>query len=573
MSTIITNRGEHRGGDGDGGKSPDFRAVFENVPGLYLVLAPDLRIVAVSDAYLRATMTRRGEILDRGIFDVFPDNPDDPDATGVSNLRASLQRVLAERKAHTMAVQKYDIRRPESEGGGFEERHWSPVNSPVLDADGNLKYIIHRVEDVTEFVRLKSMQAEKDQRARELQRRAAEMEIEIFQRASEEAAEAARAAADVARKAAENANRAKDEFLAVLSHELRTPLTPVLLTVSLLENTGQLPEDIQDDIQTIRHNVELEARLIDDLLDLTRVTRGKLQLRIETADVHAAIRKAMNICCADRWSDIHVELNAVRHHVRGDSARLQQVFWNLLSNAVKFTPVGQSVRVRSSNTSDGDVIVEVADQGIGIEPATLPRLFRAFEQGDASLTRRFGGLGLGLTITRALLDAHGAQITAHSGGKDQGATIRVQMPTIAPAAAAEAIVPLRGTLGPSRAALRILLVEDHEGTLNVMTRLLRRLGHDVMTASTVRDALALAEREEIDLVISDIGLPDGSGHDVMRALRARYAVKGMSVKGIAVSGFGMDEDLVKSSDAGFAIHLTKPVDLEKLEVAIQKAST
>jgi signal transduction histidine kinase len=217
----------------------DFRAFFESAPGLYLVLAgdDDYTILAVSDAYLRATMTQRDQILGCPLFDVFPDNPEDPTADGTRNLRASLERVRTHLKPDTMAVQKYDIRRPASEGGGFEERFWSPVNAPVLGSDGRLTHIIHRVKDVTDFVRLKRASSERDLENQDLRRRAEEMEAEIFLRARE-LAEAKLAEREMSRQksVAESENQAKDEFLALLSHELRTPLTPVLLTVSLLES-------------------------------------------------------------------------------------------------------------------------------------------------------------------------------------------------------------------------------------------------------------------------------------------------------------------------------------------------
>jgi len=673
----------------------DFRALFENAPGLYLVLAPDFKIVAVSEAYLRATMTRRDAIVGRGLFEVFPDNPEDPAADGVRNLRASLERVLLHNKPDTMAVQKYDIRRPDSEGGGFEERHWSPVNSPVLDSAGQLTHIIHRVEDVTEFVRLKSVQAEKDRQTEDLQRRATAMEAEIFQRARElaEAKVAAemfrqsearlRELADVmpqivwaaspdgtvdyynrrwyeftgrtdgesvdqnwgailhpddltncheawtrsvssgtpyeieyrfkdvitggyrwflgralpvldaagkivrwygtctdidarklaqediqqAREAAEAANQSKDRFLAVLSHELRTPLTPVLLTVSLLENDPQVPLNIREDIRTIRRNVELEARLIDDLLDLTRVTRGKMQLHFELADVHDLIRNAVKICFPDRAQDVTLALNAKRHHVRADPARLQQVFWNLLGNAGKFTPVGKPITIRSRDFDGGKIRVEVIDNGIGISAAVLPAIFNAFEQGDNSLTRKFGGLGLGLTISSALIDAHGGSITAHSDGAGKGATFTVELQTVA---APKTGTPVRQgprKLQPVPARLQILLVEDHPATLDIMKRLLTGMGYDVKTAASVKGALAVAEQDKIDLVISDLGLPDGSGNDVMRALQQRP-----TIRGIALSGYGMDDDIRESKEAGFDQHLTKPVDMAQLQSAIQQTT-
>ena len=368
-----------------------------------------------------------------------------------------------------------------------------------------------------------------------------------------------------AKEAAEAANRAKDQFLAMLSHELRTPLTPVLLTVSLLEHHQQLPKEVHDDLQTIRRQIELEARLIDDLLDLTRITQGRLQLNFETTDAHLLIRSALEICCPERMQDITLALEAQRRHVCADPARFQQIFWNLLSNASKFTPFGRPITIRSSNTDDGKIRIQVIDEGVGIEAAALPRIFNAFEQADPSLTRNFGGLGLGLTITKALVEYHGGTVRAESGGKGKGATFTVEMATLVSVPARPKRVASSPS-APGRAPLRILLVEDHEGTLALMTKVLGSLGHEVRTAATVKAALASAEREQFDLLISDIGLPDGTGYDVMRALRACGPVKG-----IAVTGFGMDEDVRRSMEAGFFKHLIKPINLETLQAAIQQA--
>ena len=235
-----------------------------------------------------------------------------------------------------------------------------------------------------------------------------------------------------ARAEAEQANRAKDQFLAMLSHELRTPLTPVLLGTALLEGNPEISQDVREQAQMIRRNVELEARLIDDLLDLTRITRGKLELNLTTTNVHELLRRAVEICCAERAGDLVLELNAGQHHVRGDPARLQQVFWNLLNNAAKFTPVGRPITIRSRNVGEQNAIeIEVSDTGMGIEPQFLPRLFDAFEQGDSTRARAFGGLGLGLAITKALAEAHGGTVTAHSAGRDAGATFTVRLPTVA----------------------------------------------------------------------------------------------------------------------------------------------
>lgn len=538
----------------------DFRALFESVPGLYLVVDvdPQFTILAASDAYLAVTMTRRDEILGRPTFEVFPDNPERPN-DGEKQIRASFERVIQTGKPDAVGVLKYDIRRPPSEGGGFEERHWRAVNTPLLNERGEVMAIIHRAEDVTELLRMRGDSARNllaAEIARESESRLRELTKELT---------AAKELAETQRLAAISANLAKDQFLAMLSHELRTPLTPVLLTVSLLERFENLPGEVQDDIQTIRRNVELEARLIDDLLDLTRITRGTLQLHFETVDAHLLLRNAVNLCCSQRLNDVDVALEAERHHVRADPARLQQIFWNVLSNADKFTPEGERINVRTSNAENGRLVVEISDHGVGIDTSVLPTVFNAFQQGDASLTRNFGGLGLGLTITRQLVEAHQGTIEAFSEGRMRGSKFTIDLPTVSPAIAEE---PKRVKAPPvKQSPMRILLVEDHVGTLKAMTKLLNGLGHHVITASTVKEALAAAEQEPIDLVVSDLGLPDGSGHDVMRALRSRYAVKG-----IAVSGFGMDEDISRSAESGFEKHLTKPVDLERLQAAIQQTT-
>lgn len=367
-----------------------------------------------------------------------------------------------------------------------------------------------------------------------------------------------------ARREAELANKAKDNFLAVLSHELRTPLTPVLLTASFLERHEGVSEEIKSELKIIRQNVELEARLIDDLLDLTRIARGKLQLNMETTDLHAVVNSAIAICAGNGNTPVVAELRATQHTVRGDSARMQQVFWNLLTNAQKFTPASGTIRVRSFNPQVGTVCVEVSDSGIGIEPDLLPKLFNAFEQGDGMTARKAGGLGLGLAISKALVGAHGGNLLAHSAGKGKGATFAVQISTVAPVT--ELAQKPRGEkptmMGRS---LNVLLVEDDEMTQRVMSLLLRQMGHQTSAAGDIKSALGFAEQSRYDLIISDLGLPDGSGHELMREIQKRYGIRG-----IALSGFGMEEDVRKSHEAGFAEHLIKPVTIEKLEAVIAK---
>jgi signal transduction histidine kinase/CheY-like chemotaxis protein len=369
-----------------------------------------------------------------------------------------------------------------------------------------------------------------------------------------------------AKDEAERANREKDRFLAVLSHELRTPLTPVLTTVQTLEYDASLPGETREALRVVRRNVELEARLIDDLLDLTRIARGKLALSREPVDAHEKLRHVVQICDAERRGkqiELRLEMLADKHWVASDPARIQQVFWNLLKNAVKFTNSGGCVTVRTSNRDDGSLRVDVIDTGVGIEPAILGRIFDAFEQGDQRVTRAFGGLGLGLAISKRLVDLHGGRIAAYSDGPGSGATFTVELPSVAAPPPQETMIDRPARPQPK---LSILLVEDHPDTALALARLLRGFGWQVRVAETVADAIAAADAEHFDLLISDIGLPDGNGLDLMRQLRAKRPVRG-----ICLSGFGMEEDVRNSRDAGFIEHLTKPVNVAQLRRAIDRA--
>ncbi len=379
--------------------------------------------------------------------------------------------------------------------------------------------------------------------------------------------------AQQAREEAEAANRAKDRFLAVLSHELRTPLSPVLVEVSAMLDDPSTPDSVRPLLEMTRRNVELEARLIDDLLDLNRIIQGKLRLDRKVVDAHHLILEALEICRegieAARLS-VELDLPACRHHVEADAARLQQVAWNLIKNAVKFTPPGGFIAIRTRDDA-GKLIVEVSDTGVGIEAGVLSRIFDAFEQGDKSVTQRFGGLGLGLAIGQSLTEAHGGRLRATSPGLGQGATFTLELPTVdAPTQSLDAGSPAPGTTDSEPSGpIRILLVEDNLDTLRVMERLLKRKGYVVTAADGVLAALRLAEGREFDLLISDLGLADGSGLDLIGKL---VASKSAPIPGIALSGYGMDEDIRRSKEAGFLEHLIKPVDFPSLDAAIRRVA-
>ena len=378
-----------------------------------------------------------------------------------------------------------------------------------------------------------------------------------------------------ARDEAVAASRAKDDFLAALSHELRTPLSPVLLLASEAATDPSLPPKVREDFATVRKSIELEARLIDDLLDLTRITRNKLPLEMRRVDVDAVLGDALETVRAEfsaKRIELRREPGAPGARVQADPVRLQQVFWNILKNAVKFTPAGGRVSVRSRLEAPGRVCVEITDTGIGITTGELARVFEAFSQGDhasGSGSHRFGGLGLGLAISRRVIELHGGRIEAESAGRDRGATFRVELPVeTVVAGRTEHAHDLRadpapaGAAGPAAASPAILLVEDHGPTRQAIERLLLRRNYRVRAAATAAEARTLGREETFALLISDIGLPDGSGYDLMSEFGAR------GVRGIALTGYGMEEDVSRSRRAGFDVHLTKPVRMEALDRAL-----
>ena len=356
----------------------------------------------------------------------------------------------------------------------------------------------------------------------------------------------------------------------MLSHELRTPLTPVLAIVALLERDSSLSQEAGSLVQVIRRNIEMEARLIDDLLDVTRISSGKLQLRQEAVDTHELLQNALEIYrteIRDKPLRVATQLFAQSHWVHADPARLQQVFWNLIGNAVKFTPPEGSLTIRTENQqqqSQGLLVVQVCDSGIGIEPHTMGRIFNAFEQGEPTITRRFGGLGLGLTISRTLVEGFGGRIVAFSNGKGQGAAFTVELPVLA------GVGTVNASPAPEEVCthrLSVLLVEDDEQSSWVMAKCIRSFGHTVKTAASVMAALEVAEKEPFDFLVSDVGLPDGTGWDLLGRLGEHRPIHA-----IAVSGFGTEEDIQRSKQAGFMEHLVKPLQIQKLEEVLRKAS-
>ena len=365
----------------------------------------------------------------------------------------------------------------------------------------------------------------------------------------------------------ESANRTKDNFLAMLSHELRTPLTPVVAGLETLSRQWLRNEEEKSILEMIRRNIEVETRLIDDLLDVTRISKGKLDLKFATLDAHKAVLNVIEICRSEAGAKrirINVALSAVDHYVTADEARFQQMIWNLLKNAIKFSREAGQVTISSANEAPHRLTITVQDNGVGIAPKLIGRIFDPFEQADDSSRKRFGGLGLGLAISRSLAQAHNAVLVAKSEGVNRGSTFSITMETVAFQSQPQALSA--SDLRISRRVCRILLVDDHVDTCEALKRLLTTHGHTVKVRHDIRSALETAQNDQFDLLISDLGLPDGSGVELMRRLRSNS-----SIRGIAISGFGAMADREKSFDAGFSEHLVKPVNAERLETAIQTA--
>src|SRR5574337_229820 len=371
---------------------PDFRLLFESAPGLYLVLSPSLEIVAVSDAYLRATMTRREDIIGHKIFTVFPDNPDDPSATGVGNLGASLKRVVEDKQADAMAVQKYDIQRPKSEGRGFETRYWSPLNVPVFDTGGNLEYIIHRVEDVTEFKLLRQKRREQDQLTADLKSRTEQMENEIYLRAQQ---------LQLTNEKLRESEKLKDLFLANMSHEIRTPMNAIIGFAGLLAKTN-LDEKQLDFLTAIKESGENLMVIINDILDFSKIQAGKIELENIAFSLPSLVDSVHRLL-ANKAELNNIDLivyfnDNIPELLTGDPTRITQILVNLLNNALKFTEKGYvKLDVNLKEMKDNYCMIEfrIEDSGIGIAPEQLNTIFERFIQAAADTNRKYGGTGLG----------------------------------------------------------------------------------------------------------------------------------------------------------------------------------
>ncbi|MBA4329180.1 MAG: hypothetical protein C0428_13205 [Polaromonas sp.] len=745
--------------------SSDIQRLFRHMPGPFLVLRPDrdFTIVAASEDYLRTTHTTPA-IFGRPVFEVFPDNPGLPDADGASKLLASLERVRSTGQPHTMAVQRYDVRLPPARGGGFEERYWAAVNSPVLNDQGELAYLIHRVEDATArasrdavailesitegfytldrqwrfgyvnreayrildrepgslsggliwelYPGLKGLefgrnyertmyQREKssftafypdqdrwyevttfpaaegmsvyfrnvtEQKTMETRQQALIAESERQRRIYETALdstpdfvyvfdldhralyansallktwgvtevrgktwmdlgyeqwhadmhdreldEVIRTGAPVrgeipftgtggrriydyifapvfgadgevvavagttrdvtdrqkadqsmreqAARLAES-DRSKDEFLATLSHELRNPLAPLRNSIALLRRSAPGDERAAPIHAMMERQVNHLVRLVDDLLELSRISRGTLSLRTARVELATVVRNAVETAhplVQAAGHELVVDLPAGAVWLDGDDVRLVQILSNLLDNAVKYTESGGRIAIRAQ-VEQGMVAISVSDNGIGISADALPRMFEMFSRGDRDSARTQGGLGIGLALSRRLAEMHHGSLDARSGGIGQGSEFTVRLPVAE--VAQGGISSPAGSTG-ELAQTRVLVVDDNHDAGDSLAMILEMLGAEVRVARGGTEAIDLFARFDPGVILLDIGMPGMNGYDVARAIRSSHP--GHPVVIVALTGWGQDEDRRRSADAGFDHHLVKPAELDALQ--------
>ncbi len=512
-----------------------FRVVVEAAPSAMLVFTDEGEIKLVNSQAEAMFGRDREELMQKNVRALLGSSVLPP--SGMFTITDTLHRVHAE---------ELSIERPDGVKVAVELSV-----TPIQSTEG--PRLLASIVDIGERKRaedaLRTANAELEAKNLALERQAAERLLRLR--------------AEAAQAEAESANAAKDRFLAMLSHELRTPLSPVLHTVTLLEETVVENTELREHLETIRRNVQLEARLIDDLLDLARIRNGKLNLHLQPTDAHEVLQHAVEICqqnIATQKLTVDLRLNAHRVWLRADPARLQQIFWNLISNAVKFTPPNGVIHIATrDDEASGCLKVDVTDTGVGIEQAKLSRIFNAFEQASH---RGSSGLGLGLAICKALTEFHGGIIEARSPGAGQGTTFTVSFPAADTSPASftpeSAAPPASESL-----SLRLLVVEDHADTAATLCNLLVRRGYVVQSANSCAAALEKARNFQFDVLVTDIGLPDGNGADLFMELRKQP--ERAHLQGVALSGFGMDEDIARSERAGFLEHLTKPIDFHALE--------
>ncbi len=552
-----------------------FKAIFEDGPSLYMVLDPALNILALSNKYLHATQTRREDIVGRYIFDVFPDNPDDPHATGVRNLKTSLQTVIETGEAHTMAIQKYDIRVSGDEGPKFVERYWSPVNCPVFGFDRELLYIVHRVEDVTDFVLIKQAESNKDGANEELHQQIERMEREIFLRGQEmqkQNREMIKLNKEllIMRDQAIESSQLKSAFLANMSHELRTPLG-VILGMSELLSTDELSEDQKEVASLIEQSARSLLALVNDILDLSKIEAGKMlfdERNFSPAQMVHSYAALLQTAAKKKDLELMVQVApSLQLNLIGDDQRVGQILLNLLNNAIKFTDKG-SVKIEVSELEDSQNQVKVkfavSDTGIGISEEEANRLFAPFTQVDGTISRKYGGTGLGLAISKRLVELLGGTIGCESK-KGVGSTFWFIL-SFKKSNEENCQNPQDVDSYAINRNCKILVVEDQPTMQDLLRRQFDSLQIFTDIVSSAEDGLEQLSSKAYSLILMDCHLPKMTGFDAARIIRDQEKIdpSGKRIPIIAMTAGAMKGDREKCLESGMDDYLSKPYTLDEL---------
>jgi len=508
-----------------------FLAVIEGTPDAIFVKDRAGRYLMVNSACTRFLKKRREEIIGKNDLELYP---------------SDTAREFMEQDRRVLASGETQIFEGVAAGPG-DAQMYVVTKGVYRDDGGRIVGLIGISHDITE------------------RKRAEEQRVQFIHEQQ-------------ARREAEAANRLKDEFLATVSHELRTPLTAILGWASILSSRELESGTAKRALETIVRNARVQARLIDDILDTSRIVTGKLRLelgRVELVSVMEGAVQAVRPAADAKHIQLDCSLDAATGTVSGDAARLEQVILNLLTNAVKFTPPGGRVKVRLGRVNS-TARITVSDTGSGIRPEFLPFAFDRFRQGDSSSTRVHGGLGLGLAIVRDLVEMHGGTVRAESRGEDQGATFVIDLPLLQMdeerRAAQQVPAVAKSDALPSRSAalsgVRVLVVEDHPDARELLTAALVEAGAEVSSASSAREAMETLQRLKPDVLVSDIQMPDEDGYTLIRKVRALGSERGGQVRAAALTAYARSEDRARALRAGFQAHVAKPVDADELVAVV-----
>lgn len=546
-----------------------YQRLFESSPASFLILLPDadFTIVSVTDDYLSDTLTKRENILGKPLFEVFPDNPTDPESHSTKLLADSFRRVMATKSVDTMDLIRYDV--PKPDGTGFEERYWRPVNKAALSLEGEILYIIHRAQDVTDYVKLLSDNEAKEKERAYLTNQKMKIEQEVKDRSLEleekniELSKAYDALKEYSDQVREEGKK-KDEFLAMLAHELRNPLAPIAAAAELL-SMGRL--DVERTKQTsgiIRRQAKHMIGLVDDLLDVSRVTRGLVTLNKAQIDAKKILTDAVEQIrplIESRRHRLTVHTPPDSAFVSGDIKRLVQVITNLLSNAAKYTPEGGDIEL-SLEVDENFIMIAVSDNGVGMAPQLQATAFDLFVQAARTSDRSQGGLGIGLALAKSLVEFHDGTLTVKSEGVGKGSRFTVCLPHVfEKQVSGNFEAQALDTFSPCK-ALKVMVVDDNPDAAEMLSMLIEAFGYDTLVELHPLKALERSRVETSDVYILDIGLPDLDGYELARRLRMqRETAKAIL---IAVTGYGQDQDREAAFNAGFNYHFAKPIDSEKL---------